>query len=192
MAWRCVLVINDEWCSEREKLDAFSYHKNRSWNFKTIPTQLLGPVLSDASGAIYMKQIFLTLKKVIMSSMGSFCGQTKWRAAWGEEMWVNSFSNGVLICGGNLQRAAPGCFSWDDETEVTAWQLLLVVSLIRQPQQQSWRRMIDLGAPAQLIHEGCQDWVRVGFYMSMWKKEKVWVVGGVVLYFHLNQVGSWP
>lgn len=83
------------------------------------------------------------------------------------ERWVNSFSNGVLICGGNLQRAAPGCASWVDETEVTAWQLLLVVSLIRQPQQQSWRRMMDSVAPAQLRHEGCQERVREGLNLSM-------------------------
>ena len=56
----------------------------------------------------------------------------------GKERWVNSFSNGVLICGGNLQRAARGYASWDDGTEVTAvtaGQLLLVISLIRQPQR---------------------------------------------------------
>ena len=33
--------------------------------------------------------------------------------------------------------------------EVTAWQLLLVVSLIRKPHHQSWRRMIDSVAPSQ-------------------------------------------
>lgn len=150
------------------------------------------PVLSDTSGAICMEHLFLTLKKVIMSSMGSFGGQTKWRGAWGEERWVNSFSNGVLICGGNLQRAAPGCASRDDETEVTAWQLLLVVSLIRQPQQQTWRRMMDSVAPAQLRHEGCRERVREGLIVSVWKKERGWGVGGVVLYSHVNQVGSWP
>lgn len=59
---------------------------------------------------------FWKKKKVNLSSMGSFGGQTKWMGAWGEERWVNRFSNGVLICGCNLQRAAPGCASWDDES----------------------------------------------------------------------------
>lgn len=49
----------------------------RSSLWRCLETELLSPVLSDASGAIYMKQLFLTLKKVIMSSMGSFGGQTK-------------------------------------------------------------------------------------------------------------------
>lgn len=113
-----------------------------------------------------------------MSSMGSFGGQTKWRGAGGEERRVNSLSNGVLICGGNLQRAAPGCVSWHDETEVTAWQLLLVVSLIRQQQPQSWRKDDGFGGSspaktwrlsrasqggAQCVHEGG-------------KKGKIWEV----------------
>lgn len=59
-----------------------------------------------------MKQLFLTLKKkeVIFSFMVFFfflVGKQSEREPEGRKRWVNSFSNGVLICGGNLQRAAP-------------------------------------------------------------------------------------
>lgn len=68
---------NDEWCTQREKLDAISYQKPQSSNFQSVVTaaELLSPVLSDTSGAIYMKQLFLTLKEVVMSSMGLLVGK---------------------------------------------------------------------------------------------------------------------
>lgn len=65
--WECgwchggVCWQNDEWRSRREKLNAISYHKPQSWNFKTILTAVvpqnrtLESILSDASGLVYMK-----------------------------------------------------------------------------------------------------------------------------------------
>lgn len=72
--------------------------------------------------------------------------------------------------------------------EVTAWQLLLVVSLIRRLHRQSWRKMMDSVAPAQLRHEGCQGGAQHIHEGIKW----MWGVYGVVLHVHVNQVGSWP
>lgn len=67
----------------------------------------------------------------------------------------------------------PGCVSWDDERgEVTVLQLLLVVSLIRQPCHQSRRRMIDLAAPAQQRQEDGPGPVREGLVRKKKKKKK--------------------
>lgn len=58
--------------------------------------------------------------------------------------------------------------------EVTVLQLLLVVSLIRQPRHQSRRRMIDLAAPAQQRQEDGPGPVREGLeWMGGRKKIKL-------------------
>lgn len=97
----------------------------------------------------YINNIHFQLdQKVTLVSMQSFDGQAKRDSPWGR-VWVNTLSNGVLIGGGNLHIAAPGCAGRAGKTEVTVWRLLLVLSLIRQPKRRGWSRMMDLMAPAK-------------------------------------------
>lgn len=72
--------------------------------------------------------------------------------------------------------------------EVTALQLLLVVSLIRQPHHQSHRRMIDSVAPAQQRQEDCPGPIRevLGEFMDGIQRSCKCV--GVLAIVHRNGV----
>lgn len=104
--------------------------------------------------------------------MGSFGGQTKWRGAWGEERWVNSFSNGVLICRGNLQRAAPGCASWDDERWGDSVAVIIsgIIDQTAAPAELEKDDGFGGSSPAKTCSLSGDS---QGLSVSMWKKESV-------------------